>query len=81
MKIMIFERLDGLTNCYHQEGGLVIIAKNIDSAKKLVEQKKFKECIDEDFELSQEDLAKAKVLELSGSHKEEIIIFPDTGCC
>ena len=41
MKIFIFERLDKVSSNYHEEGGLVIIAKNKKEAIKILERLQF----------------------------------------
>lgn len=74
MKIFIFERLDQVTPEWHPEGGLVVIAKNIEHVNELIRFEDF-------IEISDEEWNTVKVYELKGDVKPEIITFRDTGCC
>ena len=74
MKIIILEFVKQLTDRYHCEGGLVIIAKNIECAKKLVSNDKY-------IWPTQEEWDKAIIYDLKNNEKERYFVFPDAGCC
>ena len=74
MKIYIFEYINQLTNSYHTEGGLVVIAKDKRRAKQII-------AMDDFIDISEDEWKKVKVMELAKDYKEECIIFPDAGCC
>lgn len=67
MKIFIFEGVDGLTNSYHDGGGLVIVAKDLDEAR----------AINPAIAKIQPDMT----YELKGDAVSREYIFPDSGCC
>jgi hypothetical protein len=73
MKVFIWYDIDELTDNYHSDGGLVVIADNLEDARILAMERnvKFK-----DIEL-QPDL----VYELKDYPKDNVIIFPNAGCC
>lgn len=68
MKLFIFEYVDALTQSYHDGGGLVVVAKDLESAKLLQPAIK--------------DTEPTIVYDLPAKYKEEAsYVFPDTGCC
>lgn len=75
MKIFIWERVENLTDSYHHEGGLVIVAESLNDARALYlkEYPNMKDCealeIDPDFSYS--------VI----SDEAKVFLFPDAGCC
>lgn len=74
MNIFIFENVSQLTNNYHSEGGLVIVAENIEQAVKMVFEDKY-------IELTKEELENVKVFKLAYNHEPQMFVFPDAGCC
>ena len=74
MKIFILEEVRYLTSRYHCDGGLVIIAKDLSSAKELIKS-------DEYIRPSEEEWENAKIYELKQEYKEQYFVFPDAGCC
>lgn len=75
MKVFILERVEKLTYNYHSEGGLVVIAKDLESAKVLVSS-------DEDIQSTNEEWSSAKVYDLKDENAvATYYIFPDAGCC
>lgn len=72
MKLFIWEYVYDLTDNWHKEGGLAVIAKDLDSARKIIEGKAPNcSALNEqaDFTTSVEE------------GEEKIFIFPDAGCC
>lgn len=66
MKIFVWKYIDKLTKNYHKGGGLVIFAKDLESANKL-NPKSFG--IKPDFESE------------TSCDQEMVFVFPDAGCC
>lgn len=75
MKAFIFDRVSGVSDNYHPEGGLVVIANDEDHAKQLVSERPEIEISDENWKHPY------LVLELAASVEPQIVVFPDTGCC
>lgn len=74
MKLFIFERVDDCgSGCYHPEGGIVVVAKDLEAAKLQVENI--------GGSLTEEELNDVSVYELANNNEEEIYVFPDAGCC
>lgn len=74
MEVYIWRRLDQVTDNYHREGGLVIVASSLARAKELAGENDSFDCcpvIDKDPDHI-----------LPTTESEEIIIpFRDAGCC
>ena len=70
-KVFIWNNISQLTDRYHSEGGLVVIADNLQDAKILAMEK--------DVKFDGEELP--TVYELKDVVKDEVYIFPDAGCC
>ena len=76
MKYMyLWERLDDVTDYYHREAGIVVLADSFDEAKKkileeterkTVPQPHFVFCLDESKETNP---------------AQDLFVFPDAGCC
>ena len=69
MLIHIWKRLDKVSDNYHEGGGLVIFADSFERAKELALTREIdiKDYPDLCYEVKKE--------------QEEIIVFPDAGCC
>lgn len=67
MKLFIWEYLGCLTQSYHDGGGLVIIAEDLDRAKVM--------------NGAIGDTVPDKVYALKGKNEEAMFVFPDEGCC
>lgn len=74
MKIFILERIDQVSYSYHSEGGLVIIAKDLEQAKEIIKE-------DENIKPTKEEWDSAIVYELKDIEKPGYYTFPDAGCC
>ena len=68
-KIWIFTDLNHVSSRWHENGGLVVVAQDLASAKIMVEQS----------EADVSDWKKAHRGETT--LKEALYIFPDAGCC
>jgi uncharacterized membrane protein YvbJ len=75
MNMFIFENADKVSDNYHEGGGLVIVAADIEQVKQLVE------ATNGSVRLSDDDINKVIVYPLKGSHEAKIFVFPDAGCC
>jgi Cft2 family RNA processing exonuclease len=73
MRMFVWEYVDGITCNWHDGGGVVVIAKDVDRARELlmatdgVSRTEFTD--EPDFSTS------------VGTRKEKVFIFPDAGCC
>lgn len=73
MKLFIFEDVGELTYNYHSGGGLVVVAKDEELAKKLIATNEY-------INLTDEEWSKVVVYETNET-EERMFIFPDAGCC
>jgi hypothetical protein len=76
MKVFIWEHIQKLTDNYHSDGGLVVVAANLQRAIELAEA--------EGVEFSKGDydeLTPTNVYNTDDSADEKVFIFPDAGCC
>ena len=74
MKVFIWETIQELTDSYHSDGGLVVIAESVDVA--LAEAMKLGVVFSKE-----EEQIPDKVYELAGDAKPDVFIFPNAGCC
>lgn len=74
MNIYIFEGVDHVSSNYHSNGGLVVIARDVDHVLELI-------ATDDAIILTADDIARCKVYPLEGDHTAQIFVFPDAGCC
>lgn len=73
MKIFIWNRVNELTDNFHPEGGLVIVADDIERARTLVRTQALG---------SLEEGLKDPDYIMPVKHNEELyLVFPDAGCC
>jgi len=73
-KIFIWERVDEATCNYHDEGGIVVVADDLDDARRtLVGQ------VPENCGAFNEEPTRA--FDLNGNHDRYTFVFPDAGCC
>ncbi|MGL5391812.1 MAG: hypothetical protein ACRDA8_10660 [Shewanella sp.] len=73
MNIYVWERIEHCSDSYHEEGGVVVIAKSLDEAIAMAEGKgcKFTE---------HEAANPSEALEVAGG-VEAVYIMQDAGCC
>jgi len=74
MKIYIFNRLKVVSGCYHSGGGAVIVARDEQGARELVEHS-------DSLEITDDEWNSVITYNLSDDVSEEVFIFPDAGCC
>ncbi len=67
MKMFIWQSVSGLTDSYHDGGGLAVVAASLEQAWLLAPAAK--------------DEQPDKTYNLADSVDEEVFIFPDQGCC
>lgn len=72
MKVFIWDNVAELTERYHSMGGLVVIAPDLETAKKNAEGEGVKFAEDEE---------PVQVLTVSDVVEQEVYLFPDAGCC
>lgn len=71
----VWKRVQRLTNNYHPQGGVVVIAETLEQAHSLILEND--EVEKEAYTSNEPDL----MLVLNDHHDPQVIIFPDTGCC
>jgi hypothetical protein len=70
MKIFIWQGVSGITDSYHDGGGVAVIAEDLEAARAhLGRSSAMKEAPDFVFELKR------------GTKGPQTIVFPDSGCC
>ena len=74
MKIFIFENIGNVSSNYHPEGGLVIIADDIDAAKELIKSNPSIIITDNEWE-------GVESFELAELVEPKYWVMPDAGCC
>lgn len=75
MNIYIWENVSNLTYRYHDEGGLVIIAKDLDQARTMYRA--------QGGEVNCTALTQkpTRVIACAGEETPTVFVFPDAGCC
>jgi hypothetical protein len=73
MNIFIWERVDNMSYDYHSNGGLVVIARDLDRAREMIKEKIRPDC--EALEKQPDFVSYVQETE------EKIFDFPDSGCC
>lgn len=76
MKIFILTNVEQLTNSYHPEGGLVIIAETIEAAKELIKNEGEMKITDDEW-----NMVISYNLNDYNSNIGCYYIFPNAGCC
>lgn len=71
MKIFIWQTIDKCTSNYHPEGGVVVVAENLERAKELA--------LGSGAEIKEDEKPDA-VYDVAQA-EEKVFIFPDAGCC
>ena len=74
MKIFVFERIDKCSDNYHEEGGLVVIAKDVEQAKELLKT-------DNSIEVTDEEWQNVESFALVDNVEPKFWVMPDAGCC
>lgn len=74
MKIFVFERIQKCSSNYHKEGGLVIIADDMEAAKELIKT-------DGDIVVTDAEWEKVESFELAKLVTPKYWVMPDAGCC
>lgn len=74
MKIFVWKRVYKVSDNYHDEGGLLVVAENEERAKELIGA-------EQNVIVTDEEWAEVITYELMDVEKERIITFPDAGCC
>jgi hypothetical protein len=74
MKIFVFNRINQCSCNYHTEGGVVIVADDIDAAKELIKS-------DEYISITKKEWANVEAFELATVVLPKYWVMPDAGCC
>lgn len=85
MQIFIFQKVEKLTENYHTDGALVIVAEDLNAALTMAkEQKSPYTWKDESYpiKLTEEEIANVIFYDLALPNVQPaLFIFPDAGCC
>lgn len=73
MKVFIWNNINELTDNYHSDGGLVVVAKDLERAHELARN--------EGVEFAEDELAPTIEYNTDDFVEEKVFIFPDAGCC
>lgn len=76
MNIYIWNHLNHVTNSYHDEGALSVVARNLDHAKELVKAR-----LAHLEDLPDLDTRPDAVYTLADTEEPAVFIFPNSGCC
>jgi hypothetical protein len=74
MKIFIFKRIEQASSSYHPEGGLVVIAQDVEAAKELLKS-------DEDIFITEDEWMNVEQYDLLGNPEPKFWVMEDSGCC
>lgn len=74
MKIFVFERVNKVTCRYHEEGGLVVVARDREHVEELIKA-------EGSIEINKEEWKEVIEYELAKDEEPRVFIFPDAGCC
>ena len=74
MRLFLFKRIDQVSENYHSEGGLVIVANNLDHARAIIMDMA-------DIEPTDEEWAEVVTFDLAADYAPTVYVFPDAGCC
>lgn len=74
MKMYVFQYNDQVSENYHSGGGLMVIAKNTEHVKELIEKEEY-------IKITNDEWQEVIVYELKEDEKPRIFVFPDAGCC
>ena len=77
MNIYIWKRLNNVTESYHPEGGLAIVARNLDHAKEVLKGSE----VGYQENLPNLDTPPDAVYTLANDEEPGVFVFPDQGCC
>jgi hypothetical protein len=79
MKAFIWKYVKGLTGCYHDEGGCVVVCERLDAARALLRAQPW---VKEGCTAHTEPPDVILDLDLTSPESfERVFIFPDAGCC
>lgn len=89
MNVYVFKEVEQLTDNYHNEGGLVVIARDKNHVKELIkETNKISWDDSDDFtlicadiSLTDEEWAEVAIYPTTDDAKPRVFVFPDAGCC
>lgn len=74
MTLFVLDNVDELTSRYHTEGGLVVVASDLDAAKALVAAT----CTE--AKITDDEWAAAVQYHVDDA-EPRVFVFPDAGCC
>lgn len=74
MNVYVFEYIDQVSDNYHSEGGLMVVAQSVERAQELIDA-------ESNVEVTSEEWAEVIVIKAADTEQERLIVFPDAGCC
>lgn len=76
MKMFIWDRVKRVTSNWHSEGGVVVLADSLETARDLIKKRQ-----EEDRECEAMTKEPDRVFVLAEGYEPQIMVFPDSGCC
>lgn len=74
MRMFVFEYINQVSSNYHQEGGLMVIAKDREQVEELIKTEGSISITDSEWE-------EVIIYELKNDEQPKVFVFPDAGCC
>lgn len=74
MKVFVWEYVGKVSDNYHEEGGLLVVAHNEERAKELITAEPY-------VNVTEDDWKDVIIIDALPGEKERLITFPDAGCC
>lgn len=74
MKLFIFEHLKQVSDNYHSEGGLAVIARDREHLEELI-------LTDENIVIDEEEWDRVIIYDIDMEVGPRIFVFPNAGCC
>ena len=74
MKIFILQQVEKCSNNYHEGGGVVVIAEDIEHAKKVLSE-------DKNISITDSEWRESVMFKLAKKTEPCFWVMPDAGCC
>ena len=81
MNIYIWKRLNSITNNYHSQAGVVILAASLERAVTLIKEYQLEQHKDWKNKPDFEEICSPDFTCNTLFTEEQVFIFPDAGCC
>lgn len=75
MILVVIENADRVSESYHEEGGVLVVAQDEESARAALAAH------GEGLAISDGEWARRTVYRLDGEYEAKVVVFPNAGCC